>query len=102
MSYSFGNPARRIQNGDEDTRYRLSITLIATKRPSYWSFHCPMCGNKVCELSGTLISISDGADINAAIDYEPTPLNVRCQHKYCKLWLEFLTLSGRPEAVLNR
>lgn len=94
MGLSF-NPSRRIQNGDEDQRYRLSITLIATKRPSYWSFHCPMCTQKICELSGVLISINDTADITAVSDYQPTPMNVRCPGKYCKLWLEFLTLSGQ-------
>lgn len=93
MSISFGQ--KTMTAGGEDFRYRISITLIAEQRPKYWDFHCVKCKSKIAELSGTVLTISDAADVTVIPDYVPTPLVVKCGGPYCKMYYEFLTLSGR-------
>lgn len=90
--FSFG--AKRMQAGDTDHRYRLSILLVSEVRPKYWDFHCVKCTRKVCELSGNVLSISDASDISTLPDYQPAPLSMECKGKWCRIWYEFLTLSG--------
>ncbi len=87
--------AKKMQNGDEDQRYRLSIMLIADKRPKYWDFHCVKCKQKIVELSGTVMSISDASDLTVIPDYQPAPMIVRCDGKFCRIYYEFLSLGGR-------
>lgn len=94
MSLSFG-AQRRMKPGDEDQRYRLSITLLAEQRPKYWNFHCCRCTTKVVELSGVMLCISDSSDMTVTPDYEPAPMAIECSGKWCRTWYEFLTLSGR-------
>ncbi|MBA3755747.1 MAG: hypothetical protein H0X02_05740 [Nitrosomonas sp.] len=94
MSWEFKHTQQRLQVGSVDRRYRLSIMLVAEKRPRYWDFHCPKCGQKIGELSGIMISISDVSDLNALPDYQPAPMNVECKGKFCRIWFEFITLSG--------
>lgn len=93
-TFSFSRKARPADTSGLDSRYRLTIMLIAEKRPRYWQFHCPVCTWKVCELSGALVGINDGADINAIPDYQPAPLVIRCRGRDCKTWFEFTSLSS--------
>lgn len=95
MALTFGKNMREMQPGDEDQRYRTTITLVAEKRPRYWDFHCPACRTKVCEISGIMISISDVADVNSIPDYQPAPMNCECKGRFCRRWYEFVTLSGK-------
>ena len=92
-SLSFGRAQRVMQPGDEDQRYRISVILMADKRPKYWEFHCNSCGSKICELSGDLVGLHDVADVNAIPDYEPAPVAFRCGGRYCRFWYEFVTLA---------
>lgn len=96
MVMSFGSKHYEMEPGGEDRRYRMSITLVADKRPKYWDFHCCRCTVKVVELSGVVLAISDSADLNAQPDYQPAPLCVECTGRWCRTWYEFLTLSGKP------
>jgi hypothetical protein len=92
MTMTFG--AKKMKSGDEDQRYRLSIILVADKRPKYWDFHCVKCRQKIVELSGDVMSISDVADLSAIPEYAPAPLSIECKGSYCRIWYEFVTLSG--------
>lgn len=93
--FSFDKNQRQMQVGDEDRRYRVTVTLVAEKRPRYWEFHCPACKTKICELSGVLIAVSDVADLDAVPDYQPAPMTLECTGRFCRRWYEFVTLSGR-------
>lgn len=93
--FSFDKNQRQMQPGDEDQRYRCTITLVAEKRPRYWKFHCPACTTFVCELSGVLMSASDVADIDSIPDYQPAPMIYECKGRFCRRYYEFVTLSGR-------
>lgn len=95
MAMTFGGTQRRMQPGDEDQRYRLSITLLAEKRPKYWDFHCCRCTTKICELSGIVVAVSDSADISVVPEFQPTPLAIECKGRFCRTWYEFVTLSGK-------
>ena len=93
MVMDFGG--KRMVAGGDDFRYRISITLIADQRPKYWDFHCIRCKGKVVELSGSVMSMSDSADLTVVPDYHPAPLIAKCSGAYCKIYYEFLTLSGK-------
>jgi hypothetical protein len=95
MSMTFGGTQRHMQSGDEDQRYRLSVVLIAEKRPQYWNFHCCKCTTKLCELSGIVIAIGDTSDMSVMPEYQPTPLSIECKGKWCRFWYEIVTLSGK-------
>ena len=86
---------KKMQDGDEDQRYRLTVILVADRRPKYWDFHCVKCKGKVVELSGTVMSISDVSDLSVIPEYEPAPMIYKCDGKYCKIHYEFLSLGGR-------
>lgn len=72
-----------------EERYMVSVFLVRQGRPKYWSFYCPKCQTKVCEVDGQMIGISD---VNDSIRYEDAlarPNRVRCNGKYCHYWYEF-------------
>lgn len=93
MSYSFGKNQRVMRPGDEDQRYRITILLVAEKRPKYWELHCVKCGGKICELAGDVVGLHDVADLNAVPDYHPAPAAIKCGGKFCRLWYEVTYLS---------
>lgn len=74
-----------MQDGEDDHRYTIRVTLIKQGRTKYWDFHCMYCGTKVCELSGDLVY---AADVTPNEDGHTT--RHRCNGKYCKLWYEFI------------
>ena len=78
-----------------DKRYRLKVLLVTDQRPKYWKFYCCRCGLIICELSGNVLAITDGADMDAILDYQPVPVAVECKRKFCRAVYEFETLSGR-------
>lgn len=90
MASSYSNSSEP-QPGEIDRRYRISITLIAEKRPRYYIFNCFKCRFKVAELSGTMLTISDTADLTVIPDWHPAPFIVKCRN--CEFWYEFLSLS---------
>ena len=99
QTFSFSKP-KGIRPGDEDTRYRITVMLVATKRPRYWTFYCNHCGNKVTEVSGEQVLVSDVSDVNAIPDWQPAPVKVYCSghvpgssRSRCGFWYEFATLS---------
>lgn len=69
---------------DEDYRYSISVFLIRQSRPRYWSFHCPKCGEKLCELDGEVAYMSDVTVLNPVA-------RVRCNSRNCggRIWWEF-------------
>lgn len=76
---------RIVSDGDLDHRYAIQIYLIRDQRPKYWSFYCPRCGEKVCELDGELAYMSD---------VTPTAkgsLRIRCNSRICggRQWYNF-------------
>lgn len=87
--------SKKVEDGDDDRRYRITVNLLNLHRPRYWSFHCNYCGEKVCELSGQIISIQDTDDVNKYVD-RPAPLLIRCggrnRGEYCRMWYEFVNL----------
>jgi len=89
------NGGKKMKDGDEDQRYRLTIILVADQRPKYWDFHCVKCTQKIVELSGRVMSISDVSDMSVIPEYEPAPMSVKCSGKYCKIHYEFISLNGR-------
>jgi len=84
VKYNFmGRPV--ISDGDVDYRYTISMYLIRDARPKYWSFHCPRCGEKICELDGDL---AYGVDITGG---NKGSLRFRCNSRTCggRQWYEF-------------
>lgn len=78
---------RKLEDGDLDTRARLTVYLIGQNIPKYWSFHCAYCGTKICELSGEIVQIRDVDDINLHKDPQ---FNARCFGRNCRMWYEFV------------
>lgn len=87
---------QKMEIGGDDYRYRISVFLVASHRPKYWSFHCNYCGNKVCELSGEIVYLSDMDDMNNHAG-KSSPVVVRCtgrnKGEYCRMWYEFVNLA---------
>jgi hypothetical protein len=87
--------SRKVMPGDDDRRYRITVNLLNSVRPKYWSFHCNYCGEKICELSGSIVSIQDTDDVNKYID-RPPPILIRCKGRnkgeYCHMWYEIANL----------
>lgn len=92
MGVIYGKP-RRMQAGDTDQRMRITVLLVAEKRPKYWDFHCVKCGQKVCELSGDVAALFDVADLESIPDYQPAPVLFECKGKFCRIWYEIGALS---------
>jgi hypothetical protein len=86
--FSF-NGGRTMQAGGQDYRYRIHVMLLADKRPSYWEFYCIKCKQKICELSGQVIYISDSNDISQVEDNKHVPIEYKCSGKYCKIYYSF-------------
>lgn len=56
----YGNNGKPIiEQGQDDPRYSIRLYLIREGRPKYWNFHCIYCGQKVCEVNGTVIYMTD-------------------------------------------
>ena len=79
----------QMKAGDKDRRYRIHVMLIADKRPSYWEFHCIKCKQKVCELSGNVLYLSDSNDISQTEDNKHVPIEYKCEGKFCKIYYSF-------------
>jgi hypothetical protein len=85
--FTFGG--QKMQAGEQDHRYRIHVMLLATKRPKYWEFYCVNCKQKVCELSGQVLYISDSNDISQPEDNKHVPIEYRCGGKFCKIYYSF-------------
>lgn len=84
----------KVMPGDDDRRYRISVFLQASHQPRYWKFHCVYCGNKVCELSGDVLYMSDTDDVH---NYQErsAPVIVPCKgrigNEWCRMWYEIVS-----------
>jgi len=92
MALKFTNAVSN-KPGDLDKRYRITVMLVADRRPRYWTLHCNHCGTKVTELSGDQVAISDIFDLNTIPEFAPAPQITRCPSKYCNFWYEVVNLS---------
>lgn len=93
MAIKFSQP-RALQPGEMDSRYIISVILMAQKRPRYWRLHCIECRTFVCEISGDLIGLSDIADASALPDYQPAPVRIKCRGR-CSLFYEISSISTK-------
>lgn len=71
---------------DNDPRYTIHVALVREGRPKYWSFHCPNCKEKVCELDGRIVYITD---INDESVPATSGQRMRCTGKFCRNWYQF-------------
>jgi hypothetical protein len=83
---------RTTTSGDDDHRYTIKVFLLRQDRPKYWEFYCPYCGQKIAELNGDVVYMSDithdsAGRGNTGVD------RVRCSGKYCRIWYEFALAS---------
>lgn len=76
----------QLKSGDVDPRYTMHIALVRENRPKYWSFHCVSCGQKLCELDGRILYISDVADASQQLG---SGVTLRCTGKFCRNWYQF-------------
>lgn len=84
MKYTI-NGQKKMTNGDTDYRYMIRVYLIRVGRPKYWNFHCPQCGEKVCELNGELAYM-----IDVTPDSRAAGTRFHCQSRTCRgMWFEF-------------
>jgi hypothetical protein len=76
---------------DNDYRYPVTVTLLRDGRPKYWTFHCPYCTAKVCELDGTIVQVrdvsNDTANSHSAVRIKCQGTNIKSQG-YCRMWFE--------------
>lgn len=79
-----------IKEGTEDPRYMVRLFLIRQERPKYWNFYCMYCGNKLCELNGTVIYMTDISSEGASTS-SMTANRIRCNSRQCggRAWFEF-------------
>lgn len=50
---------------EPDRRYRVLVNLVRADRPKYWTFHCPHCQMKVCEISNSdVVGMGDLIDMS--------------------------------------
>ncbi len=56
----YDNFGRVITDPNEnDPRYMIRLYLIRDGRPQYWNFHCMYCGEKLCEVNGKVVYMTD-------------------------------------------
>lgn len=77
----------------DDYRYPITVWLMREDRPKYWTFHCPYCTAKLCELDGNMVQIRDvshDTSVNRASVRIKCPGTNRHGQGYCRLWFEFV------------
>lgn len=79
-----------IAEGTNDPRYTVRFYLIRQGRPKYWNFHCIYCGEKVCELNGTVIYMTDISSQGLTSGVMQAT-RVRCNSRKCggRAWFSF-------------
>ncbi len=79
-----------IHDGAEDPRYMMRLYLIRENRPKYWNFYCMYCGQKLCEVNGTVIYTTDISSQGLATS-AMAATRIRCNSRTCggRAWFSF-------------
>lgn len=87
------------QQVEDDKRYRILVNLVRSDRPRYWSFYCPHCAGRVCELTNNeIVSMTDFIDFN---NTNLATVGTRCNGRIhgmgrCDFWYYFNLSDERP------
>lgn len=87
----YDNFGKRVVDPEtDDPRYTMRLFLIREQRPKYWNFYCMYCGQKVCEVNGTVLYVSDISGQGLQTSAVATT-RVRCNSRQCagRAWFEF-------------
>lgn len=81
----------RIDEPEQDRRYRCLVVLGRSDRPTHYKWHCPRCTMPVGELINTEVTaLTDMVDLANATTLG---MGVRCDGRYqggrCNVWYYF-------------
>lgn len=90
---------------EDDRRYRILVNLVRSDRPRYWTWNCPHCQYRVCELAnGEVTSMTDFIDMQ---NMDKTLVGMRCGGRSptgigrCDFWYYF-NLAEKPIGKPNK
>lgn len=81
---------RVVEENELDPRYMVRLFLIREERPKYWNFYCMYCGTKLCEVSGTMVYMTDISNEGISTGAF-SGQRIRCNSRQCggRAWFQF-------------